>query len=208
MRRQLEARGFVEVETPMMQPLYGGATARPFVTHHNTLDIDLYLRIAPELYLKRLLVGGFDRVFELNRNFRNEGISIKHNPEFTMVEAYQAYADGTAMLTLTEDLIRQAAKAACGNETAVLSYQGVDVDFGSPFRRLSMLDAVKEVGGVDPAQVTPEEAVKLLPGIPPAKARNLSPARLLEELFAERVEAKLIQPTFIIDFPVEISPLA
>src|SRR3984893_18720053 len=139
LRRQLEQHGFIEVETPMMQPLYGGATARPFTTHHNTLDIDLYLRIAPELYLKRLVVGGLERVYEINRNFRNEGISTHHNPEFTMLEFYQAYTDYQGLMDLSEELLRQAAIDATGS--AVVEYQGVKIDF-SRFQRLSMRDAV------------------------------------------------------------------
>ena len=138
MRRSLEAHGFLEVETPMLQPLYGGAAARPFRTHHNTLDIDLYLRIAPELYLKRLIVGGLERVYEINRNFRNEGISTRHNPEFTMLEFYQAYTDYLGMMDLSEELLRQAAIDATGS--AVVEYQGEKIDFGN-FRRVSMRDA-------------------------------------------------------------------
>ena len=139
LRRQLEARGFVEVETPMMQPLYGGATARPFVTHHNTLDMDLYLRIAPELYLKRLIVGGMERVYEINRNFRNEGISTQHNPEFTMLEFYQAYTDYHGLMDLSAELLKQAAIDATGS--AVVEYQGDKLDFGN-IRRMTMREAV------------------------------------------------------------------
>jgi lysyl-tRNA synthetase class 2 len=179
LRRQLEARGFLEVETPMLQPLYGGAAARPFTTHHNTLDIDLYLRIAPELYLKRLVVGGLERVYEINRNFRNEGISTHHNPEFTMLEFYQAYTDYQGLMDLSEELLRQAAIDATGS--AVVEFQGEKIDF-SRFQRLSMRDAVG-----------PNNPLK---------------GHALVEAFERDIESKLIQPTIIYDYPVEVSPLS
>ncbi len=178
LRRQLEERGFVEVETPMMQSVYGGATARPFVTHHNTLDLDLYLRIAPELYLKRLIVGGLERVYEINRNFRNEGISTQHNPEFTMLEFYQAYTDYQGLMDLTVELLKQTAIDATGS--AVVEYQGTKLDFGN-IRRLSMQEAVGN-----------------------ASLRG----RALVEAFERQVEPTLVEPTIIYDYPVEVSPLS
>ena len=178
LRRQLEAHGFLEVETPMLQPLYGGAAARPFITHHNTLDIDLYLRIAPELYLKRLVVGGLERVYEINRNFRNEGISTQHNPEFTMLEFYQAYTDYRGMMDLSEELLRQAAIDATGS--AVVEYQGEKIDF-SKFRRVTMREAV---------------------------GNSSLKGHALVDVFECDVEATLLQPTIVYDYPVEVSPLS
>ena len=179
LRRQLEERGFIEVETPMMQALYGGAAARPFVTHHNTLDMDLYLRIAPELYLKRLIVGGLERVYEINRNFRNEGISTQHNPEFTMLEFYQSYTDYHGMMDLTCELLKQVAIDATGS--AVVEYQGRTLDF-SAIKRISMQEAV---GAEMPLR-----------------------GHALVEAFERNVEATLFQPVIVYDFPVEVSPLA
>jgi lysyl-tRNA synthetase class 2 len=178
LRRQLEERGFVEVETPMMQPLYGGAAAKPFITHHNTLDMDLYLRIAPELYLKRLIVGGMERVYEINRNFRNEGISTRHNPEFTMLEFYQAYTDYRGLMDLTEELLRQTAIDVTGS--TVITYQGSQIDFGG-IRRMSIQETVGD--------------------------QNLKGHALMAKFEAE-VEPTLIQPTIIYDYPVEVSPLS
>jgi len=178
LRRVLESHGFVEVETPMMQPLYGGATARPFVTHHNTLDMDLYLRIAPELYLKRLIVGGLERVYEINRNFRNEGISTQHNPEFTMLEFYQAYTDYHGMMDLSCELLREAAIAATGSTS--VEYQGVTLDFAN-IRRLRIRDAV---------------------GDPSLKGLALM------EAFERNVEPTLVQPSIVYEYPVEVSPLS
>ena len=202
LRSQLTAHGFVEVETPMMQPLYGGATARPFVTHHNTLDIDLYLRVAPELYLKRLVVGGLERVFEINRNFRNEGISTKHNPEFTMLEFYQAYTDYRGLMDLSAELIKQTAIDATGS--AAVPFEGRTVDF-SQFRRFSMREAVIEFWPKDGKptldQISDPDWLKLHSSQPTAGQR-------LTELFERYAEEHLFEPTIIYDYPVETSPLS
>ena len=206
-RRFLEDRGFLEVETPMMHPIPGGAAARPFITHHNTLDIDLYLRIAPELYLKRLLVGGFEKVYEINRNFRNEGISTKHNPEFTMLELYQAYADYADMMNLTEELLYTVAVEVLGS--AKIACEGREIDLSSPWKRLSMSEAVKEYTGLDFNEIKSDgEAVRAAEEIGIEAEKPGTWGTALNQVFEERVEPKLIQPTFIIDYPVDISPLA
>ncbi len=200
-------RGFLEVETPMMQPIPGGATARPFVTHHNALGVDLYLRVAPELYLKRLIVGGFPRVFEINRNFRNEGISTIHNPEFTMLEFYQAYADYKDLITLTEELFVRLADQVLGKTT--IEYQGQEIRLAAPWRRWSWLESILEVNKLD-AAVVKDRALAL------EAARKLnvevesdaSLIAILNRVFESTVEPNLIQPTFITDYPTEISPLA
>ncbi len=209
-RKWLEAepRRFMEVETPMMHVIPGGATARPFVTHHNALDMDLYLRVAPELYLKRLVVGGFDRVYEINRNFRNEGVSTRHNPEFTMLELYQAYATHTEIMDLTEEVIRESAKAVIG--TTKLTWDGVEIDVGPAFRRWSMEDAVLEQNPeIRREELRDRDALvahcKRL-GIP--LKGEYGWGRLVLEIFEKTVEHTLIQPTFITDHPVEVSPLA
>lgn len=207
MRNFLDQRDFLEVETPMMHPIAGGASARPFMTHHNTLDMKLYMRIAPELYLKRLLVGGFDKVYEINRNFRNEGISTKHNPEFTMIELYQAYADFEDMMDLTEDLISQVAREVLG--TTAVVYEGVEINLGKPWRRVPMLEIVKEHSGLDFTQLKDARAAyEAAKGLGLEIEPGASWGDILNTVFEEKVEDKLIQPTFIIDYPVDISPLA
>jgi lysyl-tRNA synthetase, class II len=202
LRRQLEARGFIEVETPMMQPIYGGAAARPFITHHNTLDIDLYLRIAPELYLKRLVVGGMERVYEINRNFRNEGLSTQHNPEFTMLEFYQAYTDYQGLMNLSAELLVQVALDATGG-TAV-EYEGEKLDFGR-IARYSMREAVVEFWEGD-GRPTPEQVRD--PEWLLRNSHKTSAGEALTEIFERMVEKKLNQPTIIYDYPVETSPLS
>ncbi|WP_082788923.1 lysine--tRNA ligase [Desulfolucanica intricata] len=206
-RNLLDKKGFLEVETPMMHPIAGGATARPFITHHNALDMELYLRIAPELYLKRLLVGGFDRVYEINRNFRNEGISTKHNPEFTMMELYQAYADYNDMMEMAEYLVYNAAMEVVG--TPVITYQDQEIDLTPPWTRLPMLDAVKKYSGLDFAELkSAEEAAKAAKSLGLEVSSTESWGEILNTVFEEMVEPNLIQPTFVLDYPVEISPLA
>ncbi len=211
-RRYLDERGFLEVETPMMHPLVSGATARPFVTHHNTLDIDLFLRIAPELYLKRLVVGGFDRVYEINRNFRNEGMSTKHNPEFTMLEFYQAFATYEDLMDLTEDLISKAASEVCG--TTQVTYGNLTLDFKKGWPRISMLDAiVSKVPALkkeDFADIDKLKAVAAQGSSPKDKATivQMNRGELMGFLFEQHVESTLVSPTFITQFPVEVSPLA
>ena len=206
-RRFLIDRGFLEVETPMMQSMAGGALAKPFVTHHNALGIDLYLRIAPELYLKRLIVGGLERVFEINRNFRNEGISTQHNPEFTMLEFYQAYADYQELMTLTEELLTALASAVCGSFT--ITYQGKPLDLTPPWPRLPFLDALARETKTDVAAVSDAKALRRLAAerkiAVPDKA---TVTQLQQALFDELVEPTLMGPIFITDYPKEISPLA
>jgi lysyl-tRNA synthetase class 2 len=201
-RRQLEARGFIEVETPMLQAIYGGAAARPFVTHHNTLDIDLYLRIAPELYLKRLVVGGLERVYEINRNFRNEGISTRHNPEFTMLEFYQAYTDYRGLMDFTEELLRQVSIDATG--ASVVEFNGDKLDFGS-LRRLTMREAIAEYWEGDGK---PSAAQLRDPDWLTSQTGKHTPGEALAHLFELHAEKKLIQPTIVYEFPIEVSPLA
>ncbi|MGV8041573.1 MAG: lysine--tRNA ligase [Thermoanaerobaculaceae bacterium] len=206
-RAFLEGRGFVEVETPMMQPIPGGATARPFVTHHNTLDLDLYLRIAPELYLKRLVVGGFERVFEINRNFRNEGISTQHNPEFTMLEFYWAYADFSDLMDLTEEMLCRVAAKVAGTE--VLPWGDLRIALARPWRRLPMRDAVVAYSDLRPEDLGERASLEASArrfGI--AEVERLSSGKLLAELFEATAESRLVDPTFITDFPADISPLA
>jgi lysyl-tRNA synthetase class 2 len=207
-REFMNKRDFLEVETPMMHSVAGGAAARPFTTHHNTLDMDLYLRIAPELYLKRLLVGGFEKVYEINRNFRNEGISIKHNPEFTMMEVYQAYADYNDMMDLTEELFNYLAVNVCGGEE--IEYQGEKISFKKPFARLTMVESIEKYAGIKIDESMDSEDI-----FETAKANGIDSAdktmkrgELINLIFEEKVEEKLIQPVFIYKYPVEISPLS
>jgi lysyl-tRNA synthetase class 2 len=206
-RKFFEEKDFLEVETPMMQSIPGGAAARPFITHHNALNMDLYLRVAPELFLKRLLVGGLERVFELNRNFRNEGISVRHNPEFTMLEFYQAYATYDELMELTESLFMTIAKETSGS--LKISYGDHEIDLQTPWRRLSLTDSVAEHGGVERRQLDDSEGLRALAQ---AKGLKLEPGlpygKLLVEVFEKLVEPQLIQPTFITGYPLEVSPLA
>jgi len=203
-------RAFLEVETPMMQPLPGGADAKPFKTHHNSLNMDLFLRIAPELYLKRLITGGFERVFEINRNFRNEGISTRHNPEFTMLEFYQAYATFEDLMNFTEEMFREVATAVTGSARIV--YQGEIIDFGTSWRRLPMLESLEKIAGMDPALLDNRD--KLIDfaeskGISFGdQADDLGIGKILTKLFDVLVEPNLIQPTFITGYPIEVSPLS
>jgi lysyl-tRNA synthetase class 2 len=207
-RRFLDEKGFLEVETPMLHPIAGGAAARPFTTHHNTLDMKLYLRIAPELYLKRLVVGGFEQVYEINRCFRNEGISVKHNPEFTTLELYKAYADYNQIMDLTEQLISFIAQDVLG--TTKINYQGVEIDLAPSWQRMTMIEAVKKYTDIDFAEISSLEEAKEIASKLQIKLENkdFSIGHLLNEAFEKFVEAELIQPTFIIDYPVEVSPLA
>jgi lysyl-tRNA synthetase class 2 len=208
MREFFAARGFLEVETPMMQPLPGGAAARPFVTHHNALDIDLYLRIAPELYLKRLVIGGFEKVFEVNRNFRNEGISTKHNPEFTMLEFYEAYQDYSYLMDLTEELLRKAALDAIGSTT--LHYQGQAIDLGKPFERLTLAQAIARYNPEYPLpELSKPEYLRTALNAFQVEALPTDGVGLLQlKLFEHTTESRLLQPTYIVAFPTDVSPLA
>ncbi len=205
-REYLDARGFVEVETPILQPIYGGASARPFETHLNALDMKLYLRIATELYLKRLIVGGMDRVYEIGKNFRNEGIDRMHNPEFTAMEVYQAYADYTDMMALAEGLLRHTAEAVCGS--LQISYQGVSTDLAAPFARISFWDAMRDRTGVDLSNASAEEIADYLRSQNIEFDESLPRYALIDEVFKEKVERTLVEPTFVVDYPVELSPLA
>lgn len=199
--------GFVEVETPMMHPIVGGATAQPFTTHHNALDMPLYLRIAPELYLKRLVVGGIEKVFELNRNFRNEGVSTKHNPEFTMIEWYQAYADYNLFMDVIEKMITEIAQKVNGSK--ILEFNGNKIDLGKKWKRLTMINSLKEYAGIGPDQLaTREKAAETAKEYKIHTDDAWGKGRIISELFEELVEEKLIDPTFITDYPKEISPLS
>ncbi|MEW9096695.1 MAG: lysine--tRNA ligase [Clostridiaceae bacterium] len=208
-REFLDARDYLEVETPVLSPIAGGAAARPFVTHHNALDIDMYLRIATELYLKRLIVGGFEKVYEIGKNFRNEGTSIRHNPEFTMIELYEAYADYNDMMEITENMVAYVAEKVCG--TTKITYQGTEIDLTPPWRRITMVDAVKEYSGIDFNEIkTHEEAREIAKQKKVELKKELKDCTkgdILNALFEEYAEKHMIQPTFIMDYPVEISPL-
>ena len=207
MRAFFLSRDFLEVETPMMQPIPGGAEATPFVTHHNALDMDLFLRIAPELYLKRLVVGGLERVFEINRNFRNEGVSTRHNPEFTMVEFYQAYATYDDLMDMTEQMFAHIAEEVNGSTS--ITYQGDHIELGGKWQRISLFDALERIGGVDPSLLTDKERLlefAAAQGITVTKTGRL--AKIITKLFDILVEPKLIQPTFITGYPAEVSPLS
>ena len=207
MRRFLDGRGFIEVETPTLQPLYGGAAARPFTTHHRTHDQELYLRISDELYLKRLVVGGLDRVYEIGHDFRNEGVSRKHNPEFTMMECYQAYADYRDIMELVESMVREIAIAV--NGSAVLEYCGEKIDLAGEWPRISLCQAVRDATGIDVLAFSDADSLRTA-----VREKNLGPgdsptwATLVDELCSDHVEPKLVQPTFITNHPVELSPLA
>ena len=206
-RSFLDAQGFIEVETPILNTIAGGATARPFITHHNTLDIDMYMRIAPELYLKRLIVGGFEKVYELGRNFRNEGMDTRHNPEFTMIEMYQAYTDFRGMMDLTEKIFGHIADTVIGSRK--ITYQGVEINLESPWERLTMIEAVKKYVGIDFDATEDLDELK-------AQAKkagvefndDITWGKLLYECFDQKVEEKLVQPTFVYNYPVDVSPLA
>lgn len=202
----LDNKGYVEVDTPILSPIAGGAAAKPFVTHHNTLDMELYLRIANELYLKRLIVGGFPKVYEMGKMFRNEGISIKHNPEFTNIELYSAYEDYHDMMNLTEEIISTVAKEVCGDTK--INYQGVDIDLTPGWKRVTMIDAVKEVTGLDFNKITTdEEAINAVKDLHLKIEGTATWGTMLNLIFEEKVEETLIQPTFVCDYPVDISPL-
>ena len=206
-RRYLDARGYIEVETPILNTIPGGAAARPFVTHHNTLDLDMYLRIAPELYLKRLIVGGMEKVYEIGRLFRNEGMSIKHNPEFTNIELYEAYTDYNGMMDLTEDLVSKLTKEVCG--ATAITYQGTSIEMGGKWPRIPMLEAVKQATGLDfdAIRLDHEKARALAKSIGVEVKQDATWGDCLYAVFDQKVEETLIQPTFIINYPVEVSHL-
>ncbi len=205
-RDMLNAQNFIEVETPVLQPIYGGASARPFTTYHNTLDQSLYLRIANELYLKRLIVGGFDRVYEFSRDFRNEGMDRDHNPEFTMLELYQAYADYLEVMELTENLIAQTVEKIHGKTK--IFYQEQEIDFTLPWRRMTMIESIQEYSDIDPDSLTAHELYTKAVDAGIELEGDESKGEIIAELFDVYVESKLIQPTFICDYPIEVSPFA
>ncbi|MDQ1258038.1 MAG: lysyl-tRNA synthetase, class [Candidatus Hydrogenedentes bacterium] len=207
MRGWLTARGFLEVETPMLHPIPGGATARPFITHHNTYDRDLYLRIAPELYLKRLIVGGFEKVFEINRSFRNEGVDTKHNPEFTMMELYEAYQDYNGLMDETEELFAAIIEAVTGGTSFV--YQGETIEAKRPWKRLSLFGAIRDYAGIDLEQTRDRaEAAAMAKSVGVEVDPAMGYGKIVDAVMSERVQPNLVQPTFLYDYPIEISPLA
>ncbi|MBQ9297701.1 MAG: lysine--tRNA ligase [Clostridia bacterium] len=205
-RNVLDSKGYLEVDTPILNTIAGGAAARPFITHHNTLDMDMYLRIANELYLKRLIVGGFDKVYEMGRMFRNEGISIKHNPEFTNIELYSAYEDYNDMMDVAEDIISTVAQRVLG--TTKITYQGTEIDLTPKWKRITMIDSIKEVTGIDFNNIqTDEEAKNIAKELKLEYEETMTRGHIINLVFEEKVEETLIQPTFICDYPVEVSPL-
>lgn len=205
-RSFLDAEGFLEVETPILNTIAGGATARPFVTHHNTLDIDMFMRIAPELYLKRLIVGGFEKVYEMGRLFRNEGMSPRHNPEFTTVELYQAYTDYNGMMDITERLFNYIAKEVFGKGT--ITYQGIEIVIDKPWKKITMAELVKEHTGIDFMTEELGDCIKRAEALGVGFPKDVTWGKALYEVFDQLIEEKLIQPTFVLDYPVEVSPLA
>jgi len=205
-RNFLDEKNYLEVETPVLQPIPGGATATPFITHHLSLHRDLYLKIAPELYLKRLLVGGIEKVYELNRNFRNEGISTKHNPEFTMLELYEAYGDYNTMMDIAEEMITSVLKKLKGN--LVIQYQGKDIYFTTPWKRMTMYEAIQSITGINFEKINTEDTKKLIKEYGLEVSKEATKGEIVNELFEKEVEHTLIQPTFIIDYPIEVSPLS
>jgi lysyl-tRNA synthetase, class II len=204
-RRFLDGRGFLEVETPVLQPIYGGASAHPFTTHHRALDLKLYLKVSPELYLKRLIVGGFEKVYEVGKNFRNEGIDRSHNPEFTMLEWYEAYTDYNYQMKQFEELVAHVCKQVKGSTK--VTYQGKEMDFTPPWRRLGVYDGIKEYGGFDVSEMSPADLFKKVKELGSDLEKPFSHGEMVMEAFELTVEKHLWHPTFVIDFPVEISPL-
>ncbi|SHH19674.1 lysyl-tRNA synthetase, class II [Anaerosphaera aminiphila DSM 21120] len=206
-RNYLDERGFLEVETPILGTVAGGANARPFITHHNTLDLDMQLRIANELYLKRLVVGGLDKVYEMGKMFRNEGMDTRHNPEFTNIEIYQAYVDYEEMMRITEGLFENAALILYG--TTKINYQGIEIDLKAPWKRITMIDSIKEITGIDFNEInTDEEAIEIAKAKGLEVDKNWTRGRIIAEVFEEFCESSLVQPTFVLKHPVEVSPLA
>ena len=206
-RNYLDSRGYMEVDTPILNTIPGGATARPFITHHNTLDIDMYMRIAPELYLKRLIVGGFERVYEMGRQFRNEGMDVKHNPEFTTMEVYQAYTDYEGMMNLTEDMISTVAQEVLG--TTKVTFQGTEIDLSPGWARMTMIESIRKFAGVDFAETTTDaEAEAMAKSVGIEVEKGMTRGEIINLAFEEKVEDNLVQPTFIYEYPVEVSPLA